>query len=799
MLVRPKAILPLLVVIFFTLSEYSASAQCGPGKIPKVVQGFGSILTSDHSYNNSTGSSAIGAPDGVGAYFSNNGQYIIIDLLDTVRAGQSYSFIWRQRPGIGPASQIWWGESLDGINFTDHPSSGSVSTTNERYFIQDFIASTDTRYIRFSMISGTNDFEVDAVSYYATKCYSDICGAGYLTQLISGNATYYSGNSINDPTYANFVPDGNGAFINSTTDYARFRLPYTIPAGQDYYVIWRPIQNGAQLRIRESTDGSSWSVYKYSAALTASSFFVLHVEKATIPAGYIEISIANGSDINLDALAFNAISCNFPAPDLDVEGSYTYCGSPISISSGLTIDDPNNQTISSAYVQIATNYVSGQDRLECTTNYGISASWNSGYGILYLSGQATVSQYQSVLRTITYRNLSGTPPVGIRRIVFSLERYNLNTDHYYRYVSASGIRWPVARLDAERANLYGVQGYLVTINSDDENDFLLYQMSGNTWIGGSDFYFNADDWYWMSGPEDGTLFWQGEEGGTEITYANWNPGTEPNNYNGNDEVFGHIYPSGSGNAGYWNDESPTYNGSGYYVEFGDMPGDPSVDLYGIVDVYIDDQPPTLTGVFPSGQADMNLCYSTIPTGPSSASIAALYTDNCGGTITVNKTGTPSGNDCSWSVTYTYSIRDWRDNYVSTVPDITYSGGDKTPPTLTGTFPSGQADMDLCYSAIPAGPTEAEIAALYTDNCGGAITVVKSDVTTGDDCSWSVTYSYTVRDKCGNYVSTVPNDITYSGGDKTPPTLTGTFPSGQAFPSTWICVTVPYLRGRRRQK
>ncbi|MGB8359421.1 MAG: hypothetical protein WCD55_12485, partial [Bacteroidales bacterium] len=263
MLKFSRAILPLLVVLFSLLGEPLVNAQCGAGKISKMIQGYASIVIADFAYNNNSGPNALGVPDGNGAYFSNNGQYIIFDLLDTVRTGQTYSFIWRQYPGIIPASQIWWSESVDGITFTDHPSSGSVSTTNERYFSTDFVTATDTRYIKISMMSGTNDFNVDAISYFATKCYSDNCGAGYTSQLIAGNGTYTSGNSINDPTYANFVPDGRGAFLNSTTDFARFSLPYTIPAGQEYYIIWRPAQNTAQMRIRESEDGSTWSGYKY--------------------------------------------------------------------------------------------------------------------------------------------------------------------------------------------------------------------------------------------------------------------------------------------------------------------------------------------------------------------------------------------------------------------------------------------------------------------------------------------------------------------------------------------------------
>ena len=59
-----------------------------------------------------------------------------------------------------------------------------------------------------------------------------------------------------------------------------------------------------------------------------------------------------------------------------------------------------------------------------------------------------------------------------------------------------------------------------------------------------------------------------------------------NNYNGNDEVFAHIYAPGSSNAGTWNDELPAFNGAGYYVEFGGLPGDPDIDIEGIVNVNV---------------------------------------------------------------------------------------------------------------------------------------------------------------------------------------------------------------------
>ncbi|MDX9925751.1 MAG: lectin-like protein, partial [Bacteroidales bacterium] len=773
MLSYKKAIFPLLVGIFALLFELSVSAQCGPGKISRVVQGYASLITTDNSYNGITGPSSLGVPDGNGTYFSNNGQYIIIDLLDTVRVGQTYSFIWRQFPGIIPASQIWWSESIDGVTFYNNSHSGFLSTTNEEYFQSEIIAENDTRFIRV-FINGTNDFNLDAVSYYATKCYSDLCGAGYTSQLISGNAIYSAGNSINDPTYANIGPDGRGAFLNSTTDFARFRVPNTIPAGQPYYIIWRADQNGAQIRIRESSDGSTWSGYKYTVARPSSALFSLHIETTGIATNYIEISPANSYDLYLDALVYNAMSCDLAAPDLDVEGSYTYCGSQIYIAPGLTIGDPYNQIITYAYVQIGNGFQAGQDILSITPEYGITATYNSTHGLLVLKGTATTSQYQSVLRSLIFRNTNPVPVAGNREIIVSLERYHPGTNHYYRYVGISGLTWHSALLYAARTYLYGMQGYLVNITSAAENSFLISQMTGGAiWTGASDFYSSEGDWKWMTGPESGTSFWSGDENGTELTYANWNAG-EPND-DGNQD-YCHFLSDGTWDDNGFNLGSGIYRPDGYYVEFGGISGDPEVDLFGIVNVIIDDQPPSLVGIFPEGQSDLNLCFGSIPAGPSTASIAALYSDNCGGPITVTKSGTPTGNDCAWTVTYTYTVRDWRSNYVTVVPSVMYSGGDMTAPVLVGTFPTGQTNMNLCFTSIPAGPAIADIASLYTDNCGGPITVTKTGTPTGTDCSWSVTYTYTVRDKCNNYVTTVPS-VTYTGGDTEAPQLAGVLPGG----------------------
>jgi hypothetical protein len=202
--------------------------------------------------------------------------------------------------------------------------------------------------------------------------------------------------------------------------------------------------------------------------------------------------------------------------------------------------------------------------------------------------------------------------------------------------------------------------------------------------------------------------------------------------------------------------------------------------------------PTIgTNTFPAGGTGLNLCLSAAPAGATEAAIAALYSDNCGGLITVVKTTVTTGTDCGWTVTYTYSIKDKCNNEVLPRPTQVFSGADATAPTIgTNTFPAGGTGLNLCLSAAPAGATEAAIAALYSDNCGGLITVVKTTVTTGTDCGWTVTYTYSIKDKCNNEVLPRPTQV-YSGSDQTAPSIgTNTFPVGQTGINSCYSATLP---------
>lgn len=148
---------------------------------------------------------------------------------------------------------------------------------------------------------------------------------------------------------------------------------------------------------------------------------------------------------------------------------------------------------------------------------------------------------------------------------------NPQNGHFYVYVGQT-LSWADAKAKADSMVLNGMQGYLVTVTSKSENDFVhTNYTTKKTWIAASDVD-NEGEWKWMDGPENGTLFSHADDHGhnTPINggYSNWAPG-EPNNF-GTGESYGVMHWSG-GNQ--WNDlngmDTQTGGGGvpGFVVEF----------------------------------------------------------------------------------------------------------------------------------------------------------------------------------------------------------------------------------------
>ena len=98
---------------------------------------------------------------------------------------------------------------------------------------------------------------------------------------------------------------------------------------------------------------------------------------------------------------------------------YTENDPATAIDPGLTVTDADNTNLTGATVAITGGFVSAQDTLAFTNQLGITGNYNSGTGVLTLTGTTTVANYQTALRTVTYQNSSDNPTTS-RTITFTV-------------------------------------------------------------------------------------------------------------------------------------------------------------------------------------------------------------------------------------------------------------------------------------------------------------------------------------------------------------------------------------------
>ncbi|HEV8116143.1 MAG TPA: VCBS repeat-containing protein, partial [Acidimicrobiales bacterium] len=97
-------------------------------------------------------------------------------------------------------------------------------------------------------------------------------------------------------------------------------------------------------------------------------------------------------------------------------------GSPATpVTSTLTVADAASPTLTGATVTITSGYQNGQDVLAFTDQAGITGTFAPATGTLTLSGTATLADYQTALRSVTYANSSGNPSTLGRTVTFQVD------------------------------------------------------------------------------------------------------------------------------------------------------------------------------------------------------------------------------------------------------------------------------------------------------------------------------------------------------------------------------------------
>lgn len=136
-------------------------------------------------------------------------------------------------------------------------------------------------------------------------------------------------------------------------------------------------------------------------------------------------------------------------------------GSAVFITSSITTSHPFTTNLASAEIEISGNYNSSEDVLAFTNQNGITGTWNSGTGILSLSGTATLAEYQDALQDVTYENTnSSNPDQATRTVSFTVNDGSNDSNTETREVNiittitdpSTDFTDPVFHLDAQDVN-----------------------------------------------------------------------------------------------------------------------------------------------------------------------------------------------------------------------------------------------------------------------------------------------------------------------------------------------------------
>lgn len=133
------------------------------------------------------------------------------------------------------------------------------------------------------------------------------------------------------------------------------------------------------------------------------------------------------------------------------------------ITSTTTVSDVDNTNIASASIRITGNYQNGQDLLEFTSAFGITATFTAANGTLALAGSASLADYQSALQQVTYRNTNNNNPSALTRTVsFTVNDGSGNSNTLTRTITFTAVNDAPVLASTEAAALNYAEGQAAT-------------------------------------------------------------------------------------------------------------------------------------------------------------------------------------------------------------------------------------------------------------------------------------------------------------------------------------------------
>jgi RHS repeat-associated protein len=202
------------------------------------------------------------------------------------------------------------------------------------------------------------------------------------------------------------------------------------------------------------------------------------------------IGVDSGSPALADAETFSisVVASTDPVPIVDLNGAnsgadfaaaLTEDGPAVAIvGSGLTVTDADSANLTGATVTLTARPDAAAESLAATTaGTPITASYDPATGILSLTGAASVTQYEQVLRTLTYANTSQNPNTAGRTVTVVVTDGVNTSVARTSTVSVTAVNdAPLMSAIANQNVVIGDELVLVVTASDVENDTLTFTL-----------------------------------------------------------------------------------------------------------------------------------------------------------------------------------------------------------------------------------------------------------------------------------------------------------------------------------
>lgn len=271
------------------------------------------------------------------------------------------------------------------------------------------------------------------------------------------------------------ITDGNGNAQSSSNFNVAYSLTVTGPDGNAVTNNWFEFSSSGLLQLASGTDIAAIPPGAYSFDVTvtdnnANSYGLTDNSQFTL-----NINNQQGCVVN------DSIS----ATDFSVASSVS--GARVTIGSN---HNPNDDL----FVRTATTVTTTANGDVTYANFGysgVTATYDVSTGELEFSGNVSVADWTSIFRLVGYDYGSGTPSTASRTLIYSLSdnvafNHADGGAHFYTYVASDDIHFQTARSTASGMSLFGMQGYLATITSANEQNYINPKLDGVGWIGGCD-------------------------------------------------------------------------------------------------------------------------------------------------------------------------------------------------------------------------------------------------------------------------------------------------------------------------